>query len=146
MCLFPFVREVGQAIEALHRLGYAHQDLRLENVCFSEQIRAVLINLDSMCTLEHKPEFHNNAMYKCDFSAEQNDWLQLGLIISWVTGDYTCFNYYSTERQHLPQRHAEDRFFCALMDGRFVERFLRTSGLHSRNMSLDRVLERRHEH
>ena len=121
VCLFSFVKEVAKAIEALHQRGFAHQDLRLENICFSKENEPVLIDLDWMCTVHHKPEFFNNSMYKVDFSAEQNDWLQLGLIISWVTHDHGHIDYYNPQRQHVPKKYAHDRFLCALIDGKYVE-------------------------
>ena len=60
-------------------------------------------------------------MYKCEFNAEQNDGLQLGLIISWVTGEHKLDNYYDPGRKHPPKRQASDRFFCSFMDGKYIE-------------------------
>ena len=144
VCLFSFVKEVAKAIEALHQRGFAHQDLRLENICFSKENEPVLIDLDWMCTVHHKPEFFNNSMYKVDFSAEQNDWLQLGLIISWVTHDHGHIDYYNPQRQHVPKKYAHDRFLCALIDGKYVEHLQDSNVLFTYNKtSLKDVLTKR---
>ena len=44
-----FVQQVIDAIEAFHRLGYAHTDIRLPNFCFSADFRLKLIDFDRVC-------------------------------------------------------------------------------------------------
>ena len=143
LCLLPFVKEVANAIKALHDSGYAHQDLRLDNVCFSKVYKAVLIDLDWMCRLHDTPDIGDkNPM----FNVEQNDWLQLGLIISWVTGDHKLLpHYYAPKRQQAGlDRYAGDSFFCSLMNGKYVEEDLAASMLSTCNKSLESVLKERH--
>jgi hypothetical protein len=73
-CLLSLVMEVATAIEALHQQGFAHQDVRLPNICFSKEFKAVLIDLDRTCTVRHKPEFdRGSVMHKREFSAAEND-------------------------------------------------------------------------
>lgn len=46
-CLKNFVSKVNYVvIEALHREGLAHLDIKLENFCFDDQYSVVLIDLD----------------------------------------------------------------------------------------------------
>ena len=35
-CLVDFVDKAAAALEAVHGLGYAHLDVRLQNICFSD--------------------------------------------------------------------------------------------------------------
>ena len=60
-CLFSLVKEVATTIEALHRLGFAHQDVRLPNICFSSQFKPVLIDIDRMCINDQRLEYPNGA-------------------------------------------------------------------------------------
>ena len=41
-----FVKSVVAAVQELHGFGIAHNDIRLDNICFDENRQAVLIDLD----------------------------------------------------------------------------------------------------
>ena len=48
-CLLPLVEDVKKALEELHDLGFAHIDVRLNNICLKETssgMMAVLIDFD----------------------------------------------------------------------------------------------------
>ena len=46
-CLKDYVEGVYSAIQILHNeLGYAHLDIRIENICFNKDFNIVLIDLD----------------------------------------------------------------------------------------------------
>ncbi len=51
------MHDVIEAIEELHTTGLAHQDLRLENVCFNVDDHAVLIDLDRAVKVDGYPYF-----------------------------------------------------------------------------------------
>ena len=54
-CFNSFAVSVQSAVEELHRLGFAHLDLRVPNICFEKidgQWQAVLIDLDYSCDIE----------------------------------------------------------------------------------------------
>ena len=54
-CMFSFVKEVARAIQALHDCGFAHQDVRLPNICFSKANKPVLIDVDRLFNVYKKP-------------------------------------------------------------------------------------------
>ena len=126
------MKEVATTIEALHRLGFVHQDVRLPNICFSRQFKPVLIYLDRMCIKDESLEYPNGAMHKPTFSPAQNDWMQLGLIILWmITGCYEEpeSSYYDVKRWEVPQEYQSDNFVCSLMNGEYQEEQLTNSKL-----------------
>ena len=93
-CLGPFVKSVADAIHSLHMFGYAHLDVRLENICFSTASphHAILINLDR-CSPVTEPVYSQetyypfSTMYKsCDeeWKVDQLDWLQFSLMVKFV--------------------------------------------------------------
>ena len=45
-CLYDLVPKLVQVIESFHQNGWAHQDIRLENICFDEDCMPVFIDLD----------------------------------------------------------------------------------------------------
>ena len=94
-CLGEFVEKLTQAIGDVHSVGWAHQDIHLANICFNEGFEPVFIDLDR-CRREDKPFRGVGCMYQMEYNAFEQDWLQLGLLISWVTnpGD----DYHSEER------------------------------------------------
>ena len=145
LCLLDFTQEVALAICELHSLGFAHQDIRLPNICFSSDFHPVLIDLDQVCLADNLPSRCDGAMYKKEFSAEKNDWLQLGLIILWIISPPSPQqSYYNEDRQVLPDRYISDRFLYTLMaEGCYKAQFLRSSVLQRYKKTLRDVLEAR---
>ena len=45
-CKHGFVKAVIRALQAVHAIGIAHLDVRLENICWDDTQRAVLIDFD----------------------------------------------------------------------------------------------------
>lgn len=91
-CLGPLIESTAEAIESLHKLGFAHLDIRLDNICFRSG--AVLIDFDFAreATDTSVPEYTVNAntvscMYKRRNAetAAQYDWMQLGWMGFWIT-------------------------------------------------------------
>ena len=80
-CLYDLVPKLVQVIESFHQNGWAHQDIRLENICFDEDCMPVFIDLDR-CTLSEKAYVGEGCMYSMRGSV-QTDWLQLGLVVCW---------------------------------------------------------------
>ena len=55
----PLVEDVKKALEELHDLGYAHFDVRLDNICLkvtSSGMMAVLIDFDFVMKRDHPLE------------------------------------------------------------------------------------------
>ena len=80
-CLYDLVPKLVQVIKSFHQNGWAHQDIRLENICFDEDCMPVFIDLDR-CTLSEKAYVGEGCMYSMRGSV-QTDWLQLGLVVCW---------------------------------------------------------------
>ena len=148
-CLLSFVKEAAIAIEELHNQGFAHQDVRLPNFCFSRDFKAVLIDLDRSCNSTEVPSFRkDDVMYKRELTAAQNDWMQLGLIILWVTfhSKQSGIGYYDLKRQEVPEEYQSDHFLCSLMLGTYTKEhhLLHSHLLQNYNTkSLQSVLEDR---
>lgn len=84
--LIPFVSSVVFALQELHDFGIAHLDIRLENVCFDSDNRAVLIDLDRSAPVNKKVRsiFGNSVMYPyhSTWVYKQWDYTQLGIMIA----------------------------------------------------------------
>lgn len=95
-CLFDFARLVKESLDAFHKMGYAHLDVRLPNICFNTtsngQLIAVLIDLDRAVDSEETSQpLYDGKYYSKPFNwtAKKLDWKQLGLTIQGVTRDAT---------------------------------------------------------
>ena len=83
-CLYDLVQKLVQVIEFFHQNGWAHQDIRLQNICFDEEYMPVFIDLDRCKRSSLRPYVGKGCMYSMRDSASQTDWLQLGLMVCWV--------------------------------------------------------------
>ena len=83
-CLYDLVQKLVHVIEFFHQNGWAHQDIRLQNICFDEEYMPVFIDLDRCKRSNYRPYVGNGCMYSMRHSASQTDWLQLGLMVCWV--------------------------------------------------------------
>ena len=85
MCLKELVSKVAIAIVNLHSHGWAHQDIRLENICFTNEQQPIFINLDQVCAINGSPVIYpDSCMYQEGFTATQMDWMQLGWVATWA--------------------------------------------------------------
>ena len=82
------------AIKDLHLAGWAHQDIRLPNICFDDSFEPIFIDLDR-CRRNNK-YIGVGCMYNKQYNSFRQDWLQLGLLVSWVINPGN--NYHSDER------------------------------------------------
>ena len=83
-CLYDLVPKLVQVIESFHQNGWAHQDIRLENICFDEDYMPVFIDLDRCKRSCDQAYDGKGCMYSMRGSAIKTDWLQLGLMVCWV--------------------------------------------------------------
>ena len=97
--------------------------------------------------MNSKPEFgEGSVMHKREFTAAENDWLQLGLVILWITyhSKQSGMSYYDIKRQKVPGEYHGDQFVCALMNGNYRKEHLPCLKLQKYNrMTLQSVLEGR---
>ena len=87
-CLADFVTQAVNAVKELHLFGYAHNDVRLPNFCFSKNYTLKLIDFDRVRVLNNNFSIRSN--YFClkpplnDGSCEALDYKQLGLMIRYI--------------------------------------------------------------
>ena len=63
-CLHDLVIKVAIAIRDLHSHGWAHQDIKLDNICFTNEYQSILIDLDRVCCVTASPAiYHGSCMY-----------------------------------------------------------------------------------
>ena len=92
--IVPLVETVVEAIKELHGVGSAHLDIRLENICFDGNSRAILIDIDRSCRITDGPSslyvlYSKSEMYKCptaSWTCENLDWKQFGMLIQELAG------------------------------------------------------------
>ena len=83
-CLYDLVPKLVQVMESFHQNGWAHQDIRLENICFDEDYMPVFIDLDRCKRSGDQAYDGKGCMYSMGGSPIKTDWLQLGLMVCWV--------------------------------------------------------------
>ena len=137
--LLSFVKEVATAIEALHNQSFAHQDVRLPNICFSKEIKAVL---DRTCRVRHLPEFYKGSvMHKAELNAGELDAAGFGGLATYHSKQ-SGICYYDLLRQEVPEEYQSDQFVCCLMKGKYRKEHLLGSRLQTYNTrTLQSVLE-----
>ena len=86
-CLQNFFIEVRSVIGQLHdKYKLAHMDIRLDNICFNQQFKPILIDLDrseGIGTIVGQSDYAS-CMSRKDMSPEKTDWMQLGWMIAWI--------------------------------------------------------------
>ena len=96
-CLYSLVDKVGEELCNLHSKGVAHLDVRLDNICFTSSNEVVMIDFDRCLRSAERAagvvdKYINSEMYTythdLDWTYEQLDWKQFGLLILWVLDQY----------------------------------------------------------
>ena len=116
-CLYNLVKEVAHTIQDLHALDWAHQDIRLDNICYNADYQPVLIDLDRVHNvMEYPPVIYpDSCMYTVGFDAQQMDWLQLGWLAAWAYCGPSETEYHNRRLEDLPQQCQNDTFLMDLM-------------------------------
>ena len=87
-CIRDFVIQAKRALQELHKIGYAHVDVRLPNFCFSKDFEAMLIDFDRIQSTKNRvPSFgtKGNTFFippESDPTYIRLDFKQLGMLIS----------------------------------------------------------------
>ena len=111
-CLYDLVPKLVQVIESFHQNGWAHQDIRLENICFDEDCMPVFIDLERCRKSSESSYGGEGCMYSMHGSIE-TDWLQLGLLVCWVL--YPWMGQVEEEKEDYHTRKCE-KIFKSLQD------------------------------
>ena len=87
-CLQHFFSEVRSVIGQLHdTYKLAHMDIRLDNICFNQQFKPILIDLDRsemLGTDLGEESVYASCMSRRAMSPGKTDWMQLGWMIAWI--------------------------------------------------------------
>lgn len=103
-CLRELVSGVVEALEKIHVEPYemAHLDVRLDNICFDEQGKPVLIDPDRMRTTDVDAQSleseYTSVMYRpgnASWMVDHLDWMQLGYMIADVLEDGKSPDYHT---------------------------------------------------
>ena len=124
-CLKCLVKEIRECIEELHRIGVTHNDLRLENICFNDQYKAVLIDMDRCySSSDIYPGFLessslNSCMYRlssaeCSFQSGKTDYFQLGWLVAWVL-DRSSSHYHNRKWESQDDEIKSNQFIRSLI-------------------------------
>ncbi len=115
-CLPDLLQNLHATIEAYHALGWGHQDIRLENVCFNEEFKPVLIDLDRSCPVGDSPiVYEGSYMYEVGMSVKQTDYRQLGLMAAWIVCPSDPKIYHSRKIDDLADEYKNDPFLEKLI-------------------------------
>ena len=125
-CLYDLVVKVCKVLYELHITNkVAHLDVRLDNICFSESNCAVIIDFDRCCPASEAIKqslFDKSVLYKAehiDWTCEQLDWKQLGLMIAWIITDYKDYHQVDLN-ETLSDELNKDKFLTDLLyEGQF---------------------------
>ena len=148
------VTEIRECIVQLHSIGLSHNDVRLENICFNGEYKAVFIDMDRCCYLSNvHPLFQcssrfNSCMYSVsnssNFKSGKTDYYQLGWLVAWVL-DTSSENYHQRTWDTQDAAIKNNRFISELIcTGSYKCEILPESWLRN-GKSLQTVLEERHQ-
>ena len=133
----------SKALDELHSVGLAHNDVRIENFCFSSTFEMILIDLDRCTRVNFKSVFtHGSCMYisPTNFDGKQRDFMQLGWMVAWVL-EATDW-YHDRRLETLSQTLREEKFVMKLLTrGEFCEQLLCESASIVDKLTLQQVIE-----
>jgi len=131
-CLYTLLMKINTALEQLHQFGFAHNDVRLENVCFSKEFDAIFIDLERCTSVDDVHPLMGaspSCMYrfpeKADYSfnGKNSDYLQLGWLVAWVL--HRSDSYHERELNQLPEDLRNDPFILDLIqNGKYSQQNL----------------------
>ena len=139
-CLRTFTEKVHDALEELHKFGFAHSDVRLPNICFDQEENAVLIDLQLAETSDI--EFRNSVkslqtescLYRRpkgleeDVTAGMFDYIQLAWLLVWVLENQgRDIDYHQQDEDELPLAMKSDKFITQLFKGKYDQNLLEES-------------------
>ena len=120
-CLLAYFTSVCDAVDAVHRLGIAHMDIRTENICFDAAFRPVLIDVDraeDSSTLGTRFRACESCMYNPEVTCAENDWLQVGWMMAWALTGGT--SYHTQDFENLPSElKSTEALRILIIDGKF---------------------------
>ncbi len=101
--LIKLVNGTIAALQELHDLGYAHNDVRLENICFTTDHKPVLIDLERKIEesgIAFRGGYGSSTMYthiQREWTYKQSDYRQLSIMITYIQSTDPCIQYHSIQ-------------------------------------------------
>ena len=101
--LVPFLNQVSKAVNELHSLDLCHLDIRIDNICFTADGNAILINLDrsvpANTPITRMRDYGKSTMYKTtltqrSWTVVNLDWKQVAIMVYAILNDVTSANKY----------------------------------------------------
>ncbi len=150
-CLRQLVHGIRRALFELHNVAkMCHNDLRLDNVCFSHQFQPILIDLDRCTRLGKEPySLFDSSGKSCMYSidklpqvqpGEKTDYFQLGWVVAWIMNEQVE-EYHDREWETQPASIKNNKFITKLIEEGFYDASLMSS--LPDECSLKSVLEKR---
>ena len=142
--------KIKAALDELHGHGFTHNDVRLPNICFNDQLDAVLIDLDRACEGRTSlVTIIDSCMYDRPRGAGPDfclDFMQLGWLLAWVL--HPQGNYHQRTWEDLPQSIRNDRFISDLINcGQYSQtKLLESTEIRDTDMFESVLANRSHDH
>ena len=101
--LVPFLNQVSKAVNELHSLDLCHLDIRIDNICFTADGNAILIDLDrsvpANTPITRMRDYGKSTMYKTtltqrSWTVVNLDWKQVAIMVYAILNDVTSANKY----------------------------------------------------
>lgn len=123
-CLVNLIELIKEALDEIHGDGYVHYDVRLPNICFSQNFQAVLIDLETVNLIGKGVPGVLSCMYPPigDKPTTIIDFMSLGWLVADVllsTGPYALWtrqSYHDRIFKELP-----DSFKCSIFLSKLIE-------------------------
>ena len=132
-CLKDLVKSTKAALDQLHALGFAHNDIRLPNICFDTEYRAVLIDLDRVTSREdpfgmfYIDDENTSCMYKrvpFMYDGRNTDYMQLGLMVAWAI-DHSGESEHDRKWETMKKTIKDNQFIYYLIEeGKYKDELL----------------------
>ena len=139
-CLSDLVPKIKAALDELHSCGFAHNDVRLPNICFSDSCEPVFIDLDESSSAKDNVLDANSCMYRKPpglqpklWRAELSDLVQLGWLAAYIC-DPSQTDYHAMTFKGLSTECQNDGFLKRLLEnGEYCKDKLRLSIISRKN-------------
>jgi hypothetical protein len=121
-CLSNFIRLTYDSISYIHKYGYVHLDIRLENICFQikDEVGALAVLIDLECLCESSSELctvsYRSSMGRMPEDAHDLkglDWKQFGIVIAYIleNKDMTHKEYHNVNYKFEVLNNATDPYY-----------------------------------
>lgn len=118
LCLQGLVKAVGLAMCEMHENGFAHNDIRLPNICFDEDFKVKFIDVDRATTLKQRYTYEAKmgCMYD-NIKGTSSDvaMVQLGWMVAAVVHPVAADHYHNRVWETEPRAVTENEFICDLI-------------------------------